>query len=69
MTIKEANHMFIVEYYNDYPSFNRAVGADYCGVQLEWECFMDNLCRDGILTQRQYNCATFPENAKRKVAR
>ena len=57
MTIKR---MFINDIYNgDYKKYLRARKADYCKVQFEWTCYIDYLCKSGIITQKQYNNATF----------
>lgn len=40
-------------------AYKAARKEDYCRVQLEWSCFIDGLCRDGVITQAQYNKATF----------
>ena len=57
MTIKR---MFINDVYNgDYKKYLRARKADYCKVQFEWTCYIDYLCKSGIITQKQYNNATF----------
>lgn len=46
MTFKEAVKCF--REYND--PFN-----DYCAMQLQWECYVDSLCRDGAITIKQSN--------------
>lgn len=57
MTLKRR---FINEYYNgNYKAYLRARKADYCKVQFEWSCFIDSLCKNGEITQRQYDNATF----------
>lgn len=60
MTMMEANHLFVKEYYGDHKSFVKAVRDDYYKVQLEWSCYIDDLCREGVLTERQWQRATFP---------
>lgn len=51
---------FIEAYYNgDRKAYQNARKDDYCKVQFEWSCFVDSLCRDGEITQKQYNRATF----------
>ena len=32
---------------------------DYCKVQFMWSCWMDALCKNGEITQRQYERAVF----------
>lgn len=27
--------------------------GDYWSMQMDWECYKDGLCRDGMITQRQ----------------
>lgn len=57
MTIKGR---FINAVYNgDYGAYRKARNADYCKVQFEWSCFIDSLCKDGEITQRKYENATF----------
>lgn len=51
---------FIQAFYNgDYGAYRKARKDDYCKVQLEWSYFIDSLCKDGIITQRQYEKALF----------
>jgi len=57
MTIKSR---FINEIYNgDYNAYRKARKDDYCKVQLEWSYFIDSLCKNGEITQKQYNNVTF----------
>lgn len=57
MTLKRR---FINEVYNgDYKAYLRARKEDYCKVQFEWSCYIDNLCKDGQITEKQYFNATF----------
>lgn len=57
MTIKR---MFINDVYNgDYKKYLRERKADYCKVQFEWTCYIDYLCKSGIITQKRCNNATF----------
>lgn len=54
------NRRFINEVYNgDYGAYRRARKDDYCKVQFEWSCFIDSLCKNGEITQRQYENAKF----------
>lgn len=51
---------FINEVYGgDYAAYRKARKDDYCKVQLEWSCYIDNLCKGGEITQRQYDNAIF----------
>lgn len=51
---------FINECYNgDYKAYLRARKADYCKVQLKWLYWIDSLCKNGEITQRQYDKVTF----------
>lgn len=57
MTLKRR---FINECYNgNYKNYLKARKADYCKVQFEWSCFIDSLCKNGEITLRQYENATF----------
>lgn len=51
---------FINEMYNgNYAAYLRARKQDYCKVQFEWSCWIDSLCKNGEITQKQYGNATF----------
>lgn len=51
---------FINEMYNgNYAAYLRARKQDYCKVQFEWSCWIDSLCKNGEITQKQYDNATF----------
>lgn len=57
MTLKRR---FIMEVFNgDYKAYLRARREDYCKVQFPWSCFIDCLCKNGEITQSQYDRATF----------
>lgn len=57
MTLKRK---FIKDCYNgDYKAYLRARNDDYCKVQFEWSCYIDNLCKSGKITYKQYDRATF----------
>lgn len=57
MTLKRR---FINEVYNgDYKKYLRERKADYCKVQFEWSIYIDCLCRNGEITLKQYEHATF----------
>ena len=51
---------FINEVFDgDYTAYRRARKDDYCKVQFEWSCWVDMLCKDGQITQKEYEMATF----------
>lgn len=51
---------FINEVYSgDYRAYLRARKDDYLKVQFEWSCFTDSLCKDGEISQRVWQNATF----------
>lgn len=51
---------FINEVYDgDYTAYRRARKDDYCKAQFEWACWVDTLCKDGQITQKEYERATF----------
>lgn len=51
---------FITEMFDgDYSAYLRARQKDYCKVQFEWSCWIDALCKNGEITQAQYERATF----------
>jgi len=57
MTLKRR---FVIEVFNsDYTAYLRARKDDYCKVQFQWSCFIDSLCKNGEITQSQYDRATF----------
>lgn len=57
MTIKR---MFINDVYGgDYKRYLNERKTDYYKVQFAWSCYIDSLCKSGIITQKQYNKATF----------
>lgn len=59
MKTQEIKRLFVSEFYGTMAAYKAARRDDYCKVQLEWSGFIDSLCRDGIITQAQYNKATF----------
>lgn len=57
---KTLRRRFIDEAFNgDYKAYLRARQDDYCKVQFEWSCWIDALCKNGEITQSQYEQATF----------
>lgn len=59
MTAREVKKEFIRMYYGNRGYYNAARRKDYCKVQFEWSCFIDGLCKDGVISQYQYNRMTF----------
>lgn len=52
--------MFIRDVYNNsHSAYYYARRKDYHKVQLEWSCYIDMLCKNGIITQEQYERAVF----------
>lgn len=57
MTLKR---QFMEEVYTgDYKAYLKTRKQDFCKVQFEWPCFIDSLCKNGIITQKQYENAIF----------
>ena len=51
---------FIDECYDgSYKEYLRARRMDYCKAQFEWSCWLDCLCKNGEITQQQYENETF----------
>lgn len=60
MTAREAKRQFIMDVYGgDMNRYKAERRADYCKVQFEWTCYMDGLCKDGIISERVWDNATF----------
>lgn len=59
MTLREVKRQFISCYYGTKSRYLYARRKDYCKVQFEWSCFIDGLCKDGQITQKQYDNAVF----------
>jgi len=55
----DIKRLFISKFYGTTAAYKAARKEDYYKIQLEWSCFIDGLCRDGVITQAQYNKATF----------
>ena len=53
-------HMFIEQFYGSHTALHNALKADWWAVQFNWSCFIDALCKNGDITQEQYNTWTFP---------
>lgn len=62
MTYREAKREFSMLY----PSYKSDAHKDYCRVQLAWACFTDGLCKDGRITQKQYDKWLPPFRESRK---
>lgn len=51
---------FINEVFDgDYTAYCRARKSDYYKAQFEWSCWIDSLYKNGEITQKQYDNATF----------
>lgn len=59
MSNAEIKKLFIATCYNTRGEYLSERKRDYCAAQLRWSCFVDYLCKDGQITQRQYDNATF----------
>lgn len=55
-----ATKLFIETYYGDEKELKAALKQDWYAVQYEWEVFMDSLCKNGDITDEQYNTWVFP---------
>lgn len=62
MTKVEATRLFR----EVYPDCYKDVRGDYCKVQFAWSCFVDGLCKDGQITQNQYDNWTMPFGRRNK---
>ena len=67
MTKQQAFNQFTETYYTDKYNLQRAIDQDYCKVQLEWATFIDYLCKDKHITQRQYDTWGAPFKKGRSV--
>lgn len=65
MTKKEAKKLFVEEFFEDRYNLQRALDDDYLAVNLIWGGFIDTLCKDGVITLRQYETWTFPWHRER----
>lgn len=60
VTTKQVKQQFIEAFFNgDRKTYLKARRADYCKVQFMWMCFIDSLCKEGVITQHHYNNITF----------
>lgn len=57
---KTLKRRFIDEVFDgNYKAYLKARREDYCKVQFEWSCWIDALCKDGEITQKQYEQTLF----------
>lgn len=59
MTLRETKRMFIQEWYGTEKEYRKARKDDYCKTQFNWTCFMDDLLKAGLITEKQWQNATF----------
>lgn len=59
MTARQAKRLFISEVYGTEKKYRQERRNDYCKVQFEWTRFLDALCKNGQISQRTWNTATF----------
>lgn len=52
--------VFIESYYGDKNALDTALKSDWYAVQYAWEVFTDYLCKNGDITDEQYNSWVFP---------
>lgn len=58
--MRTVKRRFIDEMFSgDYKAYLRARRDDYCKVQFEWSCWIDALCKNSEISQKQYERATF----------
>lgn len=57
MTIKRR---FINDVYGgNYAAYRQARKRDLCKVRFEFACYIDGLCKDGEITEKEYNNTIF----------
>ena len=60
MKLADLKAIYINEVYDgNRGAYLRDRRRDYCAAQLRWSCWIDSLCKDGVITQAQYDRATF----------
>lgn len=59
MKKSEADKLFMAMYGSE-KKFRQALKADWLAVQFDWSCFIDSLCKNGDITQQQYESWLFP---------
>lgn len=60
MRTQDIKKSFINDMYNgNIGEYLKARRKDYYKVQFEFSCYIDSLCKDGIITENQYNTVTF----------
>ena len=62
MTKQQAINDFISLYYGDVYNLKRELATDKVKVRGEFLDFIDGLCKDGQITQKQYNSWTCPKS-------
>lgn len=55
-----ATKLFVETYFGNEKELKAALKQDWYAVQYEWEVFMDSLCKNGDITQEQYDSWVFP---------
>jgi hypothetical protein len=60
VTKEKAKKLFVAWTYESEQSLRNALKADWHAVQLAWSCFTDMLCKEGDITQHQYDTWLFP---------
>lgn len=59
LTLDQAKQMFIQDNFSSYAEYRKLRKEDYCKAQYIWSCYMDMLCKNGHITQEQWQKATF----------
>lgn len=60
MTQREIKKIYIRDMYDgDRKAYLRDRRQDYCKAQFRWTCWMDAMCKNGVITQKQWDRATF----------
>ena len=59
MKAYEVKKAFIMDIYGNRSNYLKARKQDYLKVQFEWSVHIDALCKDGIITEKQYSNLTF----------
>lgn len=57
---KEFTKYFVQSYFGDESKLKAALKQDWYAVQYAWSIFIDSLCKNGEITQEQYNSWVFP---------
>ena len=64
MTKQQAYAIFVEEFYKDKYNLARARDNDAIKVNVEWGEFIDMLCKNGQITDRQYENWGYPWRCK-----